>query len=116
MLSFQVVIMALLGGAGRLYGPLLGVVPLVDPAARRSPSTSPTTSTSCSALVFIVIVYFLPSGVIGLADRWRAGGLGRWCRFAPAARRRPLLQVALLEVERLTKTFGGLVAVEQSLD
>ena len=29
MISFQVVIMALLGGAHRLYGPLLGVVPLV---------------------------------------------------------------------------------------
>ena len=29
MLSFEVVIMALLGGAGSLFGPLLGVVPLV---------------------------------------------------------------------------------------
>ena len=29
MLSFEVVIMALLGGAGALFGPLLGVVPLV---------------------------------------------------------------------------------------
>src|SRR5262249_46490535 len=29
LISFQVVIMALLGGAGLLYGPLLGVVPLV---------------------------------------------------------------------------------------
>ena len=29
MLSFQVVIMALLGGAGTLFGPLLGAVPLV---------------------------------------------------------------------------------------
>ena len=29
MLSFQVVIMALLGGAGALFGPLLGVIPLV---------------------------------------------------------------------------------------
>ncbi len=27
MLSFQVVIMALLGGAGRLWGPLVGVIP-----------------------------------------------------------------------------------------
>ena len=29
MLSFEVVIMALLGGAGSLFGPVLGVVPLV---------------------------------------------------------------------------------------
>ena len=29
MISFQVVIMALLGGAHRLFGPLLGVIPLV---------------------------------------------------------------------------------------
>ena len=48
MISFQVVIMALLGGAGALFGPLLGAVPLVLLFEVLRP-TSPTPSASCSA-------------------------------------------------------------------
>ena len=58
LISFQVVIMALLGGAGRLYGPLVGVVPLVliieiisanfSNHLRRSSSASSSSSSSIS--------------------------------------------------------------------
>ena len=84
MLSFQVVIMALLGGAGRLYGPLFGVVPLVVILETISVNF-PNHFSIVLGVVFIVIVYFLPDGVVGLVDRWRSGGLRA---LAPTSGRR----------------------------
>ena len=72
-ISFQVVIMALLGGAHRLWGPVLGAVPLTllfEFLTARFPSTS----TLFMGIVFLLIVYALPSGVVGLWERfggWR---------------------------------------------
>jgi branched-chain amino acid transport system permease protein len=74
-ISFQVVIMALLGGAHRLWGPVLGAVPLTllfEFLSARFPSTS----TLIMGIVFLLIVYALPSGVVGLWERlsnWRPG-------------------------------------------
>lgn len=67
-ISFQVVIMALLGGAHRLWGPVLGAVPLTllfEFLSARFPSTS----TLVMGVVFLLIVYALPSGVAGLWGR-----------------------------------------------
>jgi branched-chain amino acid transport system permease protein len=67
-ISFQVVIMALLGGAHRLWGPILGAVPLTllfEFLSARFPSTS----TLIMGVVFLLIVYALPSGVAGLWGR-----------------------------------------------
>lgn len=71
MLSFQVVIMALLGGAGRLWGPLVGVIPftlLWESIA----STFPNQTTLLLGVAFLVIVYVLPKGFVGLLDQMRA--------------------------------------------
>ena len=65
MLSFQVVIMALLGGAGALLGPLLGVIPLVLLFEFLS-ANFPNYFSILLGLAFIVIVYALPNGVVGL--------------------------------------------------
>jgi branched-chain amino acid transport system permease protein len=65
MISFQVVIMALLGGAGRLFGPVLGVVPLVLLGEALS-SRFPNYFTILLGAVFILIVYAVPHGVSGL--------------------------------------------------
>ena len=48
MISFQVVIMALLGGMQRLWGPVLGVVPLILLSEFLS-TTFPRAYASCSA-------------------------------------------------------------------
>jgi branched-chain amino acid transport system permease protein len=72
MLSFQVVIMALLGGAGSLIGPVLGVVPLVLLFEFIS-ANFPNYFSILLGLVFIVIVYLLPRGVVGLLRGRRAG-------------------------------------------
>lgn len=82
-ISFQVVIMALLGGAHRLWGPILGAVPLTllfEFLSARFPSTS----TLVMGVVFLLIVYALPSGVAGLWDRIAARPLWRLTKKAKA--------------------------------
>jgi len=70
LISFQVVIMALLGGMQRLWGPLLGVVPLIV-LSELLQVRAPFWFSVLLGLVFMVIVYFLPRGVTGLVeDAW----------------------------------------------
>lgn len=87
-LSFQVVIMALLGGTHRLWGPLVGVIPFVliwELIAIYFPSQTTLLLGAC----FLLIVYVIPNGITGLLeDAWRgrvkAGG------SAPGALQRAL--------------------------
>ena len=71
MLSFQVVIMALLGGTGRLWGPVVGVIPFTFLWEAISASF-PNQTTLLLGLCFLVIVYVLPKGFVGLIDAARA--------------------------------------------
>jgi branched-chain amino acid transport system permease protein len=122
VMSFEVVIMALLGGAGTLLGPLLGVVPLVllfDFLTANFPSSF----SIILGLVFVVIVYFLPQGVAGLLMPYApwlapaAGGLSKlgeriFRQVWPKPVARPAPQDPALSVSGLRKAFGGLVAVD----
>jgi branched-chain amino acid transport system permease protein len=66
-LSFQVVIMALLGGAHRLWGPLVGVIPftiLWELIAARFP----TQTVLLLGVAFLLIVYLIPNGVVGRVE------------------------------------------------
>ncbi len=69
-LSFQVVIMALLGGVHRLWGPLVGVIPftLLWEAIAAS---FPTQTVLLLGLSFLLIVYFIPHGIVGLLEKLR---------------------------------------------
>ncbi|MFK7755072.1 MAG: branched-chain amino acid ABC transporter permease [Sedimentitalea sp.] len=75
-LSFFVVIMALLGGSGRLWGPLVGVIPFlliwnwVD-------TTFPNQSILVLGIAFLVIVYALPQGMVGRLEQLRHHMRGR---------------------------------------
>ncbi len=71
MLSFQVVIMALLGGTGRLWGPLVGVIPFTFLWEVISASF-PNQTTLLLGLSFLIIVYLLPKGFVGLLQKIRA--------------------------------------------
>jgi branched-chain amino acid transport system permease protein len=111
MVSFQVVIMALLGGAGSLFGPLLGVVPLVFLFEILS-ANFPNYFSVLLGLVFIIVVYFLPHGVIGFLQQ-------HWPKMtSPAANPAPALALSgnphnsLLTVDNVRRNFGGLVAVD----
>jgi len=76
-LSFQVVIMALLGGVHRLWGPLVGVIPftlLWEVIA----ASFPTQTVLLLGVAFLLIVYFIPQGVVGLIESlMRRAGIGR---------------------------------------
>jgi branched-chain amino acid transport system permease protein len=92
MVSFQVVIMALLGGMHRLWGPVLGVIPMIILSEFLS-TTFPRAYAILLGAVFLFVVYFLPHGIAGVIEplwhrfkAWRvasrgepvnAGGAGR---------------------------------------
>ena len=68
MISFQVLIMALLGGVHRLYGPLFGVVPLVL-LFEFLLANFPNHFSILVGLAFMLIVYAIPQGIVGLIER-----------------------------------------------
>lgn len=70
LLSFQVVIMALLGGVHRLWGPLVGVIPftLLWEAIN---ANFPNQTMLLLGVAFLVIVYFIPRGIVGLIEETR---------------------------------------------
>ncbi len=108
MVSFEVVIMALFGGAGALLGPILGVVPFVLLFEVLS-ANFPTYFSILLGLVFLVIVYALPHGVAGLIQSRLPHATPP---PVPAAQPDGKTQGARLEVAGLRKAFGGLVAVD----
>ena len=79
-ISFQVVIMALLGGVHRLWGPLVGVIPFTV-LWELINRTNPRLSTLLLGACFLLIVYFIPNGVVGLIEdlrrRYRSFALPR---------------------------------------
>lgn len=74
-LSFQVVIMALLGGVHRLWGPIVGVVPFTLLWEAISASF-PTQTVLLLGIAFLLIVYFIPQGVVGLLEKLKKKGQG----------------------------------------
>ncbi|HVO16472.1 MAG TPA: branched-chain amino acid ABC transporter permease [Alphaproteobacteria bacterium] len=66
--SFNILIMALLGGPGRAWGPMLGVVPLVL-LSEVLAGSFPHHFGIALGLCFVVIVYFLPGGIARLIER-----------------------------------------------
>jgi branched-chain amino acid transport system permease protein len=71
-LSFQVVIMALLGGTHRLWGPLLGVIPFTLLWELMS-IEFPNQTTLLLGVCFLLIVYVIPNGFAGLIEDVMAG-------------------------------------------
>jgi len=107
MISFQVVIMALLGGTGRLLGPILGVVPLVL-LFEVLTANFPNYFSILLGVVFIVIVYLLPNGVTGLFAAARKTPPP----LSPISARENSMRGSMFDLDGLRKSFGGLVAVD----
>ncbi|MFT4116689.1 ABC transporter permease subunit [Bradyrhizobium sp.] len=104
-ISFQVVIMALLGGAGSLFGPVLGVIPLVL-LFEVLTATLPNHFSIVLGIIFVLIVMLLPNGVIGLI------GTGRRRTPPDGAPTRRASDAPRLTVEGVSKSFSGLRAVD----
>jgi len=62
--------MALLGGTGRLWGPVVGVIPFTLLWEAISASF-PNQTTLLLGLSFLAIVYLLPRGFVGLIETIR---------------------------------------------
>jgi branched-chain amino acid transport system permease protein len=74
LISFQVVIMALLGGLQRLWAPVLGIVPLVL-VSEWLQIQYPFWFSVLLGLIFMGIIYFVPNGLTGLLlDGWERLG------------------------------------------
>ena len=125
VLSFEVVIMALFGGAGTLFGPLLGAVPLVL-LFEVLTASFPNYFSILLGLVFVLIVYGLPNGVIGLLESRVASlrraalvtGMSAWAEralgyvWAREAVRTEATGAPILQLDDVRKSFGGLKAVD----
>lgn len=125
VISFEVVIMALFGGAGTLFGPLLGAVPLVL-LFEVLIATFPNYFSIVLGCVFVLIVYALPHGVIGLLQERvptlrRAALQVAMSSFADritravwprAATRTGANEAPVLQLANVRKAFGGLQAVD----
>jgi branched-chain amino acid transport system permease protein len=74
--SFQVLIAALLGGPGRPWGPALGAIPLVL-LSEYLAGSFPHHFSVVLGLCFVVIVFFLPGGVVQLVGRLHRSYIAR---------------------------------------
>ncbi len=98
LLSGQVLIMVIVGGAGTLVGPIIGAVFFLVVQQYLSPYTD--SWGLFFGLIFIGFVLFIPR---------RAA---RDCSALAKRRRSGLSLMALLEIDHLTRRFGGIVAVD----
>jgi ABC-type branched-subunit amino acid transport system ATPase component/ABC-type branched-subunit amino acid transport system permease subunit len=128
--SVQIVLAALLGGRGTIWGPVLGAFLLVpmNELTINYFGTSPGERLFVFGLLLGAVVLFLPLGVIPTARRWleRMGRAGESVPLSEPPIRTVVRTVEaakagtaksegspLLEVEDLTKRFGGVVAVDR---
>ncbi|MCX7624016.1 MAG: branched-chain amino acid ABC transporter ATP-binding protein/permease [Thermomicrobium sp.] len=139
-LSFMPAVIALLGGMQRFWGPLAGAIPLVILFDQLN-ARFPTSYTLILGLLFMVIVFVLPDGILGFLPKLQrrhapaapapatAPSTGTLSApvtpAAPARHASPGVDgtsgpapvptpngATLLEVRGLRKAFGGIVAVD----
>lgn len=90
IISFLALIMALLGGANRLWGPLVGAVPLFFLFEWLS-ANYPKNYSIILGAAFVVIVFLVPNGLLDLAQQsWRRGRAGVAAPRSSDGERNPL--------------------------
>jgi branched-chain amino acid transport system permease protein len=74
LFSFMPVLMAIFGGVGQLYGPVLGaaIFSLLEEVLI---TEFPYYYMLLFGTILIVVILFLPHGLVGLIERWQRGGL-----------------------------------------
>jgi branched-chain amino acid transport system permease protein len=76
LLSFMPVLMAIFGGTGQLYGPVFGAA-IFAYLEEILTTKFPYYYMLLFGTILIVVILFLPSGLVGLVQKWRKGGLRR---------------------------------------
>jgi ABC-type branched-subunit amino acid transport system ATPase component/ABC-type branched-subunit amino acid transport system permease subunit len=125
LVSVQLVLAALIGGRGTIWGPVLGafaVVPLNE--VTNNLAAAEGLPLFAFGLALGAVVMFLPHGLIPTVQAWwsrrhqrpvpweRRGPATTAMERAPAVAAGPQAGRALLEVDGLAKRFGGIAAVD----
>ena len=76
LFSFMPVLMAIFGGTGQLYGPVFGAA-LFAYFEEILITKFPYYYMLLFGSIMIVVILFLPHGMVGLVQKWRKGGLRR---------------------------------------
>ena len=76
LLSFMPVLMAIFGGMGQLYGPVLGAAVFAY-LEEFLITEFPYYYMLLFGFILVVVILFLPNGLVGLVQKWRKGGLVR---------------------------------------
>lgn len=74
LLSFMPVLMAIFGGVGQLYGPILGAA-IFTYLEEFLITEFPYYYMLLFGIVLIVVILFIPKGLAGLIEKWRKGSL-----------------------------------------
>ncbi|WP_026869564.1 ABC transporter permease subunit [Inquilinus limosus] len=116
-LSIQIAMFALIGGIGTVFGPLLGAVLLV-PISEMARGWLGAQALGLHGFVYgavlVLVVLFMPNGLMGLLARLKDGGAKSKTTQAaavaavPARAERPPVGEEIMRVEGLQKRFGGL--------
>jgi branched-chain amino acid transport system permease protein len=76
LISFMPVLMAIFGGMGQLYGPIIGAA-LLTYLEEFLLTRFPYYYMLIFGIIMVVAVLYLPNGLVGLIQMWRKGGLKR---------------------------------------
>ncbi|MFN3613874.1 MAG: branched-chain amino acid ABC transporter ATP-binding protein/permease, partial [Rubrimonas sp.] len=115
--SIQIAMFALIGGIGTVFGPLLGavlLVPITELARGWLGAGALGLHGFVYGVVLMLVVLFMPNGVMGLVQRWLDGLSPPAPPPAPKvpaqarAAGRPPIGQPVMRVEGLQKRFGGL--------
>ena len=128
-----VVLMSVLGGTRYWAGPAVGAVVITCLLYAFSAGASPVVGRAVFGLILVVVILFMPNGILAMLDKWRRGKPGLAGGVAQAhSLVRPVPAVAppeppavhvkaahpaatakpLLEVTNLVKTFTGVRALD----
>jgi branched-chain amino acid transport system permease protein len=123
--SAQALIVTLFGGAGTLWGPLIGaavLIPLSETLRAEFGDVIPGIQGIVYGVAIILVILLAPEGVFWrVRDRFspapaRSRAIptvpGSWQRVGVPRPHGPAISGPLLRVQRLSKSFGGLRAVE----
>jgi branched-chain amino acid transport system permease protein len=76
LLSFMPVLMAIFGGMGQLYGPIIGAA-IFTYLEEFLITRFPYYYMLIFGIIMVIAILYLPNGLVGLIQKWRRGGLKR---------------------------------------
>ena len=110
--SVSALAMSLIGGTAHWIGPVLGAILLGSTQQLLAVTISSEVNVLVLGIMLVLFVVAAPKGIIGLVAAALSCARGRQAMTSIAAREAPLLQV-----DAITRTFGGFTALDNiSLD